>query len=51
MERGKDSTNRPTTTLTGKVTDQAALRGILCRLWDLNLAILSVCRLDPNEES
>ncbi len=30
------------TTLTGPVTDQAALRGILCRIWDLNLIIVSV---------
>lgn len=33
------------TILTGRITDQAALRGILCRLWDLNLTLLSVCRL------
>ncbi len=31
-----------TTTLTGAVVDQAALRGILSRLWDLNLALISV---------
>ena len=31
-----------TTTLTGAVADQAALRGILSRLWDLNLALISV---------
>ena len=30
----------PTTTLTGAVPDQAALRGILSKLWDLNLALL-----------
>lgn len=36
------------TVLVGKVTDQAALRGILCRLWDLNLTIVSVCRLEMN---
>lgn len=32
------------TTLTGPVADQAALRGLLCRLWDLNLTIISVER-------
>jgi len=36
-----------TTTLTGHVVDQAALRGILCHLWDLNLTILSVTIIDP----
>jgi hypothetical protein len=32
------------TTLTGHVVDQAALRGILCHLWDLNSTVLSVVR-------
>ena len=31
-----------TTTLTGHVLDQAALRGLLCRLWDLNLTLISL---------
>ncbi len=31
-----------TTTLTGAVVDQAALRGLLSKLWDLNLALISV---------
>jgi hypothetical protein len=31
--------------LTGRVVDQAALRGILCRLWDLNLTVVSVALL------
>jgi hypothetical protein len=30
------------TTLRGKVLDQAALRGILSRIWDLNLTVISV---------
>ena len=30
------------TTLIGPVNDQAALRGILNKLWDLNLTIVSV---------
>ncbi len=32
----------PVTTLTGPVVDQPALRGILNRLWDLNLTLISV---------
>ena len=36
-----------TTTLTGAVVDQAALRGILSRLWDLNLALISVNPIEP----
>ena len=36
----------PVTTLTGVVADQVALRGILNKLWDLNLTLISVLRLD-----
>ncbi len=32
------------TLLTGPVADQSALRGILERLWDLNLVLISVER-------
>jgi hypothetical protein len=32
------------TTLKGVVADQAALRGILNKLWDLNLTVISVKR-------
>ncbi len=39
-----------TTTLTGAVVDQAALRGILSRLWDLNLALISVNPVEPASE-
>ena len=34
-----------TTTLVGSVVDQAALRGLLCKLWDLNLTLISIRRL------
>ena len=33
------------TTLTGSVADQSALRGMLNRVWDLNLIVVSVIRL------
>ena len=36
------------TVLSGVVADQAALRGILCKIWDLNLTILSVSRVEMN---
>ena len=42
-----ESDDPPITTMTG-VTDQAALRGILNKVWDLNLALVSV---NPVEES
>jgi hypothetical protein len=40
---GDDGT--PITTLTGAVADQSALRGVLAKLWDLNLTLLSVTRI------
>ena len=33
------------TTLTGAVADQSALRGLLTKLWDLNLDLISVNRV------
>jgi len=39
-----------TTTFTGHVTDQASLRGIVNHLWDLNLVLLSVNRIEPPED-
>jgi hypothetical protein len=44
FERGRDGT--PVTTLSGTVADQAALRGILSKIWDLNLTLLSVTRFE-----
>jgi hypothetical protein len=35
--------------MTGAVADQTALRGLLCRLWDLNLTLDSVRRIDKEE--
>jgi hypothetical protein len=40
LERAPDDTL--VTTLTGPVVDQARLRGILSKLWDLNLTLISV---------
>ena len=39
----------PTTTLTGPVADQAALRGLLTKAWDLNLTVVSVSLLSQIE--
>jgi hypothetical protein len=36
-----------TTVLRGRVADQAALHGLLARLRDLGLPLLSLARLDP----
>jgi hypothetical protein len=42
-ERAQDGA--PVTTLRGTF-DQAALRGVLCKVWDLNLTVLSVSRVE-----
>jgi hypothetical protein len=47
---GYSGDRSPVTTLTGPVTDQAALRGMLCRLWDLNLTVISVRRMESGGE-
>jgi hypothetical protein len=43
-----DSDGQPVTTLTGTV-DQAALHGLLRRLYDLGLPLISVICLDQND--
>jgi hypothetical protein len=40
----------PVTTLSGVMSDQAALRGILNQLWNLNLALISVARIDADHK-
>ena len=42
LTTGSGSDGLPITKLTGTIADQAALRGILVKLWDLNLTLLSV---------
>ena len=44
VDVGEDVAGRPVTTLTGPVADQAALRSILNKVWDLNLTLISVKR-------
>jgi hypothetical protein len=39
-----------TTILVGPVADQAALRGMLCKLWDLNLTLISLRRINMDSE-
>ena len=39
------------TILTGQVADQAALHGLLIRIRDLNLTLLAVERIEPDEEN
>ena len=40
----------PITVLTGPVVDQAALRSLLTKIWDLNLTLISVTRVTTSAE-
>ena len=40
----------PVTILSGKLVDQAALRGVLMRLWDLNATLLAVQQVAGPEQ-
>ena len=43
----KEADEMTVTTLSGALIDQAALRGLLNHLWDLNLVVRSVEQVDP----
>lgn len=47
---GQGSDGSQVTTLTGTIVDQSALRGILAMLWDLNLTLISVTRVEMDTE-
>jgi len=46
ISTGSDKFGNPLTVLTGIVIDQAALRGILNKLWDLNLCLISIYQME-----
>lgn len=48
IESDNAGENLPVTTITGRI-DQATLRGILNKVWDLNLALISVVPIEVND--
>jgi hypothetical protein len=42
IKPGIEGQNQPVSLLSGRFEDQAHLRGILTRIWDLNLKVISV---------
>jgi hypothetical protein len=40
----------PITVLSGPVVDQAALRSLLSKIWDLNLTVISMARVETSTE-
>jgi hypothetical protein len=49
LRAGRTPDGTPVTTLCGEF-DQAALRGTLAKLWDLNLTLRSVARIESRGE-
>ncbi len=45
VEHGRGPTDAPISKLRGRVRDQSELRGIINRIWDLNLSVVSIVRL------
>ena len=45
-----DKTGKPVTILTGPLADQSELRGLLIKIWDLNLELISLFRLDRADQ-
>lgn len=45
---GYDEDGRPITALTGHLADQAALHGVLTKIGDLNLVLISVSQAAPD---
>ena len=39
------------TTLNGAVADQAKLRGMLSKIWDLNMTVISVSRIESARDN
>jgi hypothetical protein len=46
LAHSTDNRGNPVTILSGMVIDQAALNGLLTKIWNLNLTVLSVKRID-----
>jgi hypothetical protein len=51
IECGTSSGQDTTTTLSGIVQDQAALRGLLTKIWDLGLVVIAVERSSHDRSS
>ncbi len=48
---GSNETGQEFTLITGHIVDQPALHGLLAKIRDLNLTLISVRKLDPKEPS
>ena len=48
MTTGFDEDERPLTTFSGPLADQAALHGVLAKIRDMNLPLISVSQAKPD---
>lgn len=46
LEIRLESEDPPVTSLSGPIVDQASLRGVLIRIWNLNLSLISVNQVE-----
>ena len=46
LEYRSDDRSNPSTLITVEIIDKAALHGLLTKIWNLNLTVLSVKRID-----
>jgi hypothetical protein len=44
----RDAQGSPLSVLTGRVADQAALRGLLGKIWNMNLSVIGLHRLEAD---
>lgn len=50
LETGFDGDGLPITTLSGPLADQAALHGVLAKIRDMNLPLISVSQIVPGSK-
>lgn len=50
MITGLSDDGTPTTTFTGELVDQAALHGVLAKIRDMNLPLISVTQIEANSQ-
>ena len=50
MTTGYDEDDRPITTLSGPLADQAALHGVLAKIRDMNLPLISVSQNETDSK-
>lgn len=45
-----DAAGKPVTVLQGPISDQSELRGLMTKIWDLNMTLISIIKLDTQDK-